>query len=97
MSELTFETLNKAWWDWVDINCSSKSKRTRGRWMHSNVFEFDGTVWKRNWGAMTSNSGKTKTTTSEVFVGADGRTIGYQLDIPLNRRNDPNRNWGLPE
>jgi hypothetical protein len=94
---LSFETLNGAWWEWVDANCPSKSPRARGKWMHANVFTYDGTTWHRDRGTMKSNSGKTTYTTSETFVGADGRVVSRDSGRPLNRRNDPERDWGLPD
>ncbi len=94
---LSFETLNDAWWDWVNANCPSKARRERGKWMYANVFTYDGTTWQRDRGTMKSNSGKTTYTTSETFVGADGRVVSRDNGRPLNRRNDPERDWGLPD
>lgn len=96
-TSLTFDVLNKAWWDWVNTNCPSKAKRARGKWMHENVFAFDGTTWRRDRGTQKSNSGKTTETTHETFHGADGRVIGRDHGVLLNRRNDPARDWGLPD
>lgn len=95
--DLSFETLNAAWWDWVDKGCPSRAKRARGRWMHENTFTFDGTTWLRDRQTSKSNSGKTTYTDAETFIGGDGRVITRDFGKRLNRRNDPDRNWGLPD
>jgi hypothetical protein len=94
---LSFQVLNDAWWQWVNTNCPSKSSRERGKWMHTNVFTHDGATWQRDRGTMRSNSGKTTYTTSESFVGSDGRVLSRDSGRLLNRRNDPKRDFGLPD
>ena len=61
-------------------------------------FETDGQTWTRSASYRSSNSGKTKywtityrSASGRVFTGGSGATR------PLNRRNDPERDWGLPE
>lgn len=92
---LDYATLSSAWWKWVDDNCPSQSPRARGKWMHANTFTYDGTTWKMQSMGYKSNSGKT-TRYETVFVGEDGRRV-ESMPVPKNRRNDPERNWGLPE
>lgn len=94
---LTLTELETAWWKWVDEGCPSRSRTVRGKWMRANQFSYDGTTWSRHRESMRSNSGKTHYTTSIAYHGADGRVISEKVDVPLNRRNDPARNWGLHE
>lgn len=97
MGDLTALELDREWWSWVDANCRSKSARVRARWGHKNLFSYDGTTWTKDHHSMSSNSGKTSKTTALIFKGADGRVIGHDYGTPLNRRNDPARDWGLPD
>ena len=94
---VTPSELENAWWRWVDENCPKKSRTGRGKWMRENELSYGGTVWSRYRESMRSNSGKTHYTTSLSFHAADGRTVAEKMDLPLNRRNDPDRNWGLHE
>jgi hypothetical protein len=57
-------------------------------------FEYDGTTWTREWNPVMSNTGKSVVDSTEIFRGADGRVI-YKAAGKPNRRNDPDRNWGL--
>ena len=61
-------------------------------------FKTDSQIWTRSASYRSSNSGKTKywtityrSASGRVFTGGSGATR------PLNRRNDPERDWGLPE
>lgn len=96
-----FLEIEQAFWDWVNKGCPGKSSNARGKWMreHQGEFEYDGTKWTRSASPMRSNSGKTVVHWTIGFKGEDGRIV-HNLDIspPVkNRRNDPDRNWGLPE
>lgn len=91
----SFYELEEAWWEWVNKNCPHKSPRARGKWMYENTFEYDGTTWTRSYQAMKSNSGKSTVDSSTYFVGSDGRRFEKEAGSP-NRRNDPERNHGLP-
>ena len=93
----TLYELETAWWQWVNEGCPSRSPRTRGRWMRENTFTYAGTTWTRNAQSMESNSGKTTYTLSQTFCGADGRVVHEETGRPLNRRNDPERDYGLPD
>lgn len=90
-----FFELEQAFWDWVNKKCPFKTPRARGKWMNENSFECDGTTWTRSSTPMKSNSGKTIVDRSTYFVGADGRRFESLAGTP-NRRNDPDRSWGLP-
>lgn len=89
-----FFALEAAWWKWVDENCPSKSPRVRGKWMRENTFSHEGMVWQRDMLPYKSNSGKTIVDRSTTFCSEDGRVIRSPANSP-NRRNDPDRNWGL--
>src|SRR4051812_36586796 len=91
-----FPAIEAAWWRWVNENCPHQSERARGRWMSSNDFHYDGTIWKRTMMAHRSNTGKSVVARSIVYRSKDGRVIGSGGWKP-NRRSDPDRNWGLPD
>jgi hypothetical protein len=72
---------------------SSESKQ----WIKNNPwFDFDGKKWKRHASAMRSNSGKSVQGYNVTFVSEDGEQVQGKKPT-LNRRNDPARNYGLPE
>ncbi len=67
------------------------------RWIQENPwFEFEGKRWQRRASFMRSNSGKTTSLRSVTYFAEDGEKVTEESS-PLNRRNDPDRNWGLPE
>lgn len=90
-----FFELEEVWWKWVDETCPYKTSRARGKWMQESTFKHDGTVWTRTYQPMKSNTGKSTVDRSIYFVGADGRRFESVAGAP-NRRNDPERNHGLP-
>ena len=53
-----------------------------------------GVRYERRASRIKSNSGKTTTDWGVSFHGEDGNVIAKEK-ILLNRRNDPDRNWGL--
>ncbi len=59
-------------------------------------FEFDGTTWRREKTYQKTNSGKGKRLRSITYYGADARVV-TTYDAGANRRNDPERDWGLPD
>jgi rubredoxin len=59
-------------------------------------FAWDGAVWRWSYSVMLSNSGKSVRDYGQTFFAEDGRTSADPR-LPPNRRNDPERNWGLPE
>lgn len=66
-------------------------------WFRENsTFEFDGTRWRRERRFQTTNSGKGQRLRSIQYHGADGRVVTDFDDGP-NRRNDPERDYGLPD
>lgn len=66
-------------------------------WFRENsTFEFEGTLWRRERRFQTTNSGKSQRLRSIKYYGADGRVVTTFDDGP-NRRNDPARDWGLPD
>jgi hypothetical protein len=95
LRDVSFDELETAWWKWVDTNCPSKSPRARGRWMYNNAFSYDGTTWRRNSCGYKSNSGMSIVAREVAYISADGRAVHKGIDRRINRRNDPERNWGL--
>jgi hypothetical protein len=66
-------------------------------WFRENRnFAFDGTVWRRERRFQRTNSGKGERLRSITYYGDDGRVISA-YDEGSNRRNDPERDWGLPD
>lgn len=59
---------------------------------NGSTFEHDGMVWTKFVHAVRSNSGKFKRW-SISFKSDQGHYVPD--DMPPNRRNDPDRNWGL--
>lgn len=94
MTEPAFATLETAYWEWVDKACPfPQGSSDRAKWMKSNRFEFEGVEFTRTARPIKSNSGKTVVAWQVTFRGIDGTVI---KDEPVrNRRNDPDRNWGL--
>src|SRR5690349_6791629 len=90
-----FCELEDAWWKWVNENCPYSSARARGKWMRQNTFIHKGVVWKREMVADRSNSGKTVVQRVITFHTEDGRIVECDPGFRPNRRNDPDRNWGL--
>ena len=71
--------------------------KQRRAWKNDNpTFEFDGVAYRDHWSPQLSNSGKT-TRWMGYLTGSDGSSILIKDDHINNRRNDPERNWGLPE
>jgi hypothetical protein len=93
--QLDYCVIESAWWKWVDEQCPFSSPRARGKWMNNNEFTFSGTKWKRFSNPMISNSGKSIVHRAIYFVAEDGRKLGIEPALFVNRRNDPKRNWGL--
>jgi hypothetical protein len=66
-------------------------------WFRENgKFEFDGTMWRRERVTRWSSKGKTRHTVRISYHGDDGR-VETTIDLEPERRQDPNRNWRLPD
>ena len=75
---------------WLD----PKEHRT---WKMANpTFEFNGVTYRAHWISQLTNSGK-NTRWMGYLTGSDGSRVIIKDDHVNNRRNDPERNWGLPE
>ncbi len=73
----------------------SWEKANRRTWKKENpTFEYNGITYRDHWSPQLSNSGKT-TRWAGYLTGSDGSTIVIKDDHMNNRRNDPERNWGL--
>jgi hypothetical protein len=71
--------------------------KERREWKKQNpTFEFNGVTYRDHWSPQLSNSGKTPRWMG-YLTGSDGSSIMIKDEHINNRRNDPNRNWGLPE
>lgn len=71
--------------------------KERRAWKKDNpTFEFNGVTYRDHWSPQRSNSGKT-TRWIGYLTGSDGSSIMIKDEHINNRRNDPERNWGLPE
>ena len=72
-------------------------EKERLAWKKANpTFEFSGVTYRDHWSPQRSNSGKT-TRWMGYLTGSDGSKIEIKDDHINNRRNDSERNWGLPE
>jgi hypothetical protein len=86
-----------AYWNYIE-KCpfdSFTQPKERKEWKRENsTFEFNGVTYNNHWFSQRSNSGKT----SELYgclKGSDGSLIWIREPPAKNRRNDPERNWGL--
>jgi hypothetical protein len=71
--------------------------KERRAWKKENpTFEFNGITYQDHWSPQMSNSGKTQRWMG-YLTGSDGNSIVIKDEHINNRRNDPKRNWGLPE
>jgi hypothetical protein len=86
-----------AYWRYVDTCPFLPYTEERKAWLRDNPrFEFEGKRWRREVAPMRSNSGKTVVAWNPSYVAEDGERVQGDR-APKNRRNDPDRNWGLPE
>lgn len=86
--------LESAYWKWVNAICPHPDgSQERARWIVQNqTFVHEGVDYRRHAYRQRSNSGKSSRW-STSFTGSDGSH--YVDPIGPNRRNDPERNWGL--
>ena len=89
-------SLDEAWKRHADACPHPRGTSEATAWYRDAKFDFDGTHWLRRVQYQTSNSGKTRFVNKITYHGDDGRTV-VTKDDGLNRRNDPSRNWGLPD
>jgi hypothetical protein len=82
-----------AYWNYIE-KCPSDPKERKEWKCENSTFEFNGVTYNHHWFSQRSNSGKT----SEWYgclKGSDGSLIWIKERPAKNRRNDPDRNWGL--
>jgi len=91
---VTFAILERAYWRWADRVCPYPGGSAAAKqWLATASFAYRGVAYQRTRQSMESNSGKTSHRWTQ-YDGADGSS--YTNDRPQpNRRNDPERNWGL--
>ena len=58
------------------------------------TFDYDGLTWTVFAHPIRSNSGKTIVDWSVRYTSSQGHIVDKD-EAPRNRRNDPDRNWGL--
>ncbi|WGD50738.1 hypothetical protein QA641_34915 [Bradyrhizobium sp. CB1650] len=84
-----------AYYNWME-QCPHPSGKKRKQWKSDNPMVFNGVTYVDHWSPQLSNSGKT-TRWAGWLTGSDGSRHTITDEHINNRRNDPNRNWGLPE
>lgn len=90
-------THEDAYWRHYNSNPHPPQSKEGRAWLKENPwFEFNGKRWRRETSPMKSNSGKTIVAWNPTYYAEDGEIVKGFHRAP-NRRNDPNRNWGLPE
>ncbi|MGR9363661.1 hypothetical protein ACU8OO_34980 (plasmid) [Rhizobium leguminosarum] len=89
--------LDDAWRRHADTCPHPAYSQAATEWFRENGrFQFEGTMWRRERRFQTTNSGKGKRLRSITYYGDDGRVVTTYDEGP-NRRNDSNRDWGLPD
>jgi hypothetical protein len=84
------------WRHWKKCPHPQHSPESR-QWIKDNPwFEFQEKLWRRTARPMRSNSGKHIVGWNVDYTSQDGVAV-EGARVPPNRRNDPLRNWGLPE
>lgn len=92
---LSAEHLEDAYWRWMNQACPYPRYSAEARsWRKAVLFEYRGVQYTRDRYIMRSNSGKSVVGGTTTFYGADGSVFSCEGPAP-NRRNDPDRNWGL--
>lgn len=90
-------THEDAYWRHYNSNPHPPQSKEGRAWLKENPwFEFNGKRWRRETSPMKSNSGKTIVAWNPTYYAEDGEVVKGFHRAP-NRRNDPDRNWGLPE
>lgn len=92
---LSFELLEEAYWRW-SRRASPHAPRSpeERRWRNETPFVYRGISFTRSRIPLRSNSGKRVVGGWTTFDGSDGSVFRNEGPA-LNRRNDPDRNWGL--
>jgi hypothetical protein len=84
-----------AYYNWME-QCPHPSGKKRKQWKNDNPMVFNGVTYVDHWSPQLSNSGKS-TRWAGWLTGSDGSHHTITDEHINNRRNDPDRNWGLPE
>lgn len=85
-----------AYRNWMETCPHPSGSKKRKEWKRDNPLVFNGVTYVDQWSPQLSNSGKT-TRWAGWLTGSDGSHHTITDEHINNRRNDPNRNWGLPE
>ncbi|WP_027518477.1 hypothetical protein [Bradyrhizobium sp. WSM1417] len=85
-----------AYRNWLEQCPHPSGSKQRKEWKRTNALLFNGVTYVDHWSPQRSNSGKT-TRWHGWLTGSDGSHHEIVDEHTNNRRNDPKRNWGLPE
>jgi DNA-binding MarR family transcriptional regulator len=85
-----------AYRNWMELCPHPSGSKKRREWKQTNPLVFNGITYIDHWSPQRSNSGKT-TRWHGWLRGSDGSHHEIIDEHINNRRNDPKRNWGLPE
>ncbi|MGY3581489.1 DNA-binding MarR family transcriptional regulator [Bradyrhizobium sp. USDA 4341] len=85
-----------AYRNWMELCPHPSGSKKRKEWKQANPLVFNSVTYVDHWSPQLSNSGKT-TRWHGCLSGSDGSHHEIIDEHINNRRNDPNRNWGLPE
>lgn len=85
-----------AYRNWMEQCPHPSGSKKRKEWKQANPLVFNEVTYVDHWSPQLSNSGKT-TRWHGWLSGSDGSHHEIVDEHINNRRNDPNRNWGLPE
>ncbi|MGY8683990.1 hypothetical protein Q2941_40410 [Bradyrhizobium sp. UFLA05-153] len=85
-----------AYRNWMETCPHPSGSKKRREWKQTNPLVFNGITYVNHWSPQRSNSGKT-TRWRGWLRGSDSSHYEIMDEHVNNRRNDPKRNWGLPE
>ncbi|MCW2086186.1 UNVERIFIED_ORG: hypothetical protein M2193_008361 [Bradyrhizobium japonicum] len=85
-----------AYRNWMEQCPYPSGSKKRKEWKKANPLSFNGVTYADHWSPQLSNSGKT-TRWHGWLTGSDGSRHDIIDEHINNRRNDADRNWGLPD
>ncbi|MET3225854.1 hypothetical protein ABIF35_006641 [Bradyrhizobium japonicum] len=85
-----------AYRNWMEQCPYPSGSKKRLEWKRANPLLFNGVTYVDHWSPQLSNSGKT-TRWHGWLTGSDGSRHDIIDEHINNRRNDADRNWGLPD
>lgn len=91
-TELTFRTLDDAWWRWVRHGCPMRGLNGQLKWASSRTFVFEGTTWLLTFAKIDGRRTKVR-----VYTGADGREIREPVYRSVSSYHAPRATSGKRE